>query len=130
MLDVSFVLVMMFLLLSTLARTTSQDASERSRTSPVPISAPDMDRDTADGVGLTDVEGPIITIDQDGAYTIDGRTASLEQVRSHLEATRPPIVDIRPDVRAAVGRLTELLSLCHGYGLTPSIGYTVAESSP
>ena len=126
MLDVSFVLVMMFLLLSTLAKTTSESAAEQSRTAPVPVASPDMDEETARNVGMTNVDGPVITIDDSGHYFIDHRQVSFGELNSHLMTTRPPIVDIRPDINASIGRLTQLLACCHKHGLTPSIGYHVA----
>lgn len=129
MLDVSFVLVMMFLLLSTLAKTTSESAAEQARTAPVPVASPDMDEETARHVGMTDMDSQVITIDHSGDYYIDQRRVSFEKLSSYLVTTRPPIVDIRPDVNASIGRLTRLLACCHKHGLTPSIGYHVAAES-
>lgn len=127
MLDVSFVLVMMFLLLSTLAKITSETAAEQVKTAPVPVASPDMDEETARNAGLTDLEGPVIAIDQSGHYFIDQSEVSFGELRAYLKKARPPIVDIRPDVNATIGRLTDLLACCHKHGLTPSIGYRVTE---
>ena len=112
LLDIAFVLVFMFLILSTLAVTTQKEAEEK--TLP-PLQLTDMEPDGAEGG--TREQSVIISIQEGPTFYLDETPLALSDLEKRLAALRPPRVEIRGDVHIPYGAVTEILRICQENGI-------------
>ena len=123
LLDIAFVLVFMFLLLSTLASTTQQEAEERSLP---PLKLAEME-DHAESAGMTQAKVVTISVQDGPAFFLDDEEISLSKLREYLIRRHPPEVEIRGDVRVPYGAITEILKICRENGIN-SVALTYKSS--
>jgi len=123
LLDIAFVLVFMFLLLSTLASTTQQEAKERSLP---PLKLAEM-QDQAGAVGMTQAKVATISVQDGPAFFLDDEEMSLSDLREALILRHPPEVEIRGDIRVPYGDITEILKICQKNGIN-SVALTYKNS--
>lgn len=114
LLDIAFCLVFEFLLLSTLATSTQNEAVER--TLP-PIKLAEMEQGEG-STGLTECKTVTITVAPGPVYFLDSERLSLEKLEERLAALRPPMVEIRGDTTVPYGAITTILALCKQNGIT------------
>ena len=125
LLDIAFVLVFMFLLLSTLASTTQQEAEERSLP---PLKLAEMEDQQEDVSGQTDSKSATVSVQPGPVFFLDDEAVSLEELRETLAQRRPPELEIRGDVRVPYGTITEVLKICRENGIS-SVALTYKSNS-
>ncbi|MGJ3242184.1 MAG: ExbD/TolR family protein [Opitutales bacterium] len=111
--EVAFVLMFLFLILSTLASITTSEARERSLPdlNLAELEEPGQDR------GQTSLESLIISVGADGAVYLDDQPLSAGDLVAELENRRPPRVEVRGDVEATYGDVLQVFRACHAAGV-------------
>lgn len=113
MLDLTFVLVFMFLLLSTLANTTQQEAKEKSLP---PINLTEMDR-SDESTGSTQIKSMVITVAPGPKFFIDDSEVPMPELQSQIVKRNPPEVELRGDNAVPYGEIAKVLKFCTEAGI-------------
>ena len=111
--DITFILVFMFLLLSTLANTTQQEAKERSLP---PINLTEMGNPENQS-GSTQVKAMVITVAPGPKFFVDSSELPLSQLQAQLVKRNPPEVELRGDNAVPYGELAKVLKICTEAGI-------------
>ena len=113
MLDVAFTLVIMFLLLSTLANTTQQEAKEAALP---PIDLTEVQQNDG-GVGSTRIKSLTITVAPGPKYFLDGREIRFSNLGQEIRRRNPPEVELRADNSVPYGEVAKVLKTCTEIGI-------------
>lgn len=124
LLDIAFVLVFMFLLLSTLASTTQQEAEERSLP---PLKLAEM-KNQMNADDINQIKSATVSVKTGPVYYLDEEELALDQLGIVLASRRPPEVEIRGDVTVPYGAIAEVLRICRENGIT-SVALTYKSSA-
>jgi biopolymer transport protein ExbD len=112
-LDVILVVLLLFILLSSLVTVAEQESHEKSLP---PIDLATMDDGPDATPGLSSHKPLVISVAAGPVFHIDAKPSSFEDIEHHLRNQRPGEVEIRGDVRVPYGEITQILKLCQETG--------------
>jgi biopolymer transport protein ExbD len=114
MVDLAFVLVFLFVLVSTLAKTTSDEARERILP---PVNLSEIDKDAGGETGLSELKTVVVTLTQQGEHFIDAQPVSADLLKERLGSMKSPCVEIRADENVRYGDVMSIMRVCRGIGI-------------
>jgi biopolymer transport protein ExbD len=114
MVDLAFVLVFLFVLVSTLAKTTSEEARERILP---PVKLSEIDNDTGGEAGLSEIKTVVVTLTAQGQHYLDSQPIAEDMLKQRLSAMRSPCVEIRADQSVTYGAVMAIMRLCRATGI-------------
>ncbi len=105
MLDVAFTLVIMFLMLSTLANTTQQEAREKSLP-PIDLTA---FQENSQQLGSTRVKSVAVTVSPGPVFYVDNQKVPFTELAEKVKGLNPPEVELRGDNTVPYGEIAKAL---------------------
>jgi biopolymer transport protein ExbD len=113
-LDVTFVLLFQFLLISTLANTTSREAIERTLPS---IHLPGIKSATPESGGLTKSRSVVVSVREGPEFFLESKRMTVDELSKSLKEMKPPELEIRGDARVFYGAISQVLEVAQVNGI-------------
>jgi biopolymer transport protein ExbD len=113
-LDVTFVLLFQFLLISTLANTTSREAIERTLPS---IQLPGIKSAPPESEGLTKSKSVVVSVREGPEFFLESKKMTVDELSKSLKEMKPPELEIRGDSRVFYGAISQVLEVAQANGI-------------
>lgn len=128
LLDVILVVLLLFILLSSLATVAEQESKEKSLP---PIDLATMQDSKDEVAGLSSHKPLVISVAAGPVFHLDSKSMALDEIEDHLRTSRPGEVEIRGDTRVPYGEITRILKICRETGNSRiSLTYKTADKKP
>jgi biopolymer transport protein ExbD len=114
MVDLAFVLVFLFVLVSTLAKTTSEEARERILP---PVNLSEIESDTSSESGLSEIKTVVVTLTEQDQCYLDSQQIDADQLKERLSKMGAPCVEIRADQNVRYGDVMGIMRTCRSVGI-------------
>ena len=128
LLDVILVVLLLFILLSSLATVAEQESKEKSLP---PIDLATMQDSKNEAAGLSSHKPLVISVAAGPVFHLDAKPVEFNEIQNYLQTSRPGEVEIRGDVHVPYGEITRILKICRETGNSRiSLTYKATDKKP